>query len=132
MIRLRRLVPLALVAALTTCSGTEPAGPGWLDVRFVSPTVDDGGVMFVVRGGPVDSLRSSFADLYADRVSATEWRVIVLGNVSSTVVARLWVPDLDAVARYTATLEQVASGVTFAQRSTEGYGIAIERPAGIR
>jgi len=125
--RVRRLFPLALAAVLATCSGAEPAGPGWLDVRFVSPTADDGGVMFVVRGAAIDSVRSSFPDLHTVQVDASEWRIIVLGNVSSTVVARLWVPDLDAVARYAVTVEQVASGITFAQRATAPYAMVVER-----
>jgi hypothetical protein len=126
MTRLRRLLPLALAAALTTCSGTEPAGPGWLDVRLVSPNTDDGGVMFTVRGAPIDSVRSPFPDLYTERVGASEWQVIVLGNVSSAVVARLWVPDLDAAASYAATVDQVASGLTFAQRAPGASSMVIE------
>ena len=125
--RLRRLLPVALVLALTTCKGTEPAGPGWLNVRLTSPAADDGGVMFVVRGGPIDSVRSTFPDTFTSRVSASEWKVIVVGNVASTTVARVWVPDLDAVAQYSATVEQVASGVTFAQRAVGGYGLTVER-----
>jgi hypothetical protein len=123
---LRRLLPLALTAALTTCSGTEPAGPGWLDVRLVSPATDDGGVMFAVRGAPIDSVRSPFPDLYTHRVGASEWEILVLGDVSSAVVARLWVPDLDAAASYVATVEQVASGVTFAQRAPGPYSLVVE------
>lgn len=126
MTRLRRLLPLALTAALITCSGTEPAGPGWLDVRLVSPNADDGGVMFVVRGGPIDSVRSPFPDLYTNEISASQWEVIVIGNVSSTVVARLWVPDLDAAPDYSATVEQVASGATFEQRATGAYSMVVE------
>jgi len=126
MTRLRLLLPVVLATALTTC-GTDPAGPGWLDVKLVSSATDDGGVMFTVRGAPIDSVRSTFPDLYTNRVSASEWEVIVVGNVSSTTVARLWVPDLDAVARYTATIDQVASGLTYAQRAVGDYSIRIER-----
>lgn len=126
--RLHRLLPILLVAGLATCKGTEPAGPGWLNVRLTSPTTDDGGVMFVVRGGSIDSVRSTFPDAFTSRVSATEWKVIVVGNVASTVVARVWVPDLDASAQYSATVEQVASGVTYEQRAVGGYAIGIERP----
>lgn len=126
MTRLRLVFALALAVALTTC-GTEPAGPGWLDVHLVSPATDDGGVMFAVRGAPIDSVRSAFPDLYTNRVSASEWEVIVVGSVSSTIVARLWVPDLDAVARYSATIEQVASGLTYAQRAVGAYAMRVER-----
>lgn len=122
-----RLLPILLVVGLATCKGTEPAGPGWLNVRLTSPTTDDGGVMFVVRGGSIDSVRSTFPDAFTSRVSATEWKVIVVGNVASTVVARVWVPDLDASAQYSATVEQVASGVTYEQRAVGGYVIGIER-----
>jgi hypothetical protein len=126
MTRRRCLFPPVLAVLLATCSGAEPAGPGWLDVRLVSPTTDDGGVMFVVRGGPIDSVRSSLPDLYTHQVSASQWAVIVIGNVSSTVVARLWVPDLDAAPDYLATVEQVASGVTFEQRASGQYSLVVE------
>jgi hypothetical protein len=93
-----------------------------------SPNSDDGGIMFVVRGGPIDSVRSPFADAFTRRLSASEWRLIVAGNVSSAVVARVWVPDLDAAAQYAATVEQVASGITYAQRATTSYALIVARP----
>ena len=124
----RRLPLLLLLAGLTTCSdGAEPAGPGWLNVRVSSPHPDDGGVMFRVQGGPIDSVRAAFPDAFTSRVSASEWRVIVIGNVASAVVARVWVPDLDAVAQYSAVLEQAASGTTYAQRPTADYTLTVER-----
>lgn len=126
--RLALLLPVALAAGLTTCGGTEPAGPGWLNVRLTSPNADDGGVMFTVRGGTVDSVRSTFPDTYLNRVSQSETGIIVVGAVRSGVVARLWVPDLDAAAQYAATMEQVASGTTFEQRALTGYTLTVERP----
>lgn len=127
--RLRWLLVPVVVAGIMTCSDAEaPAGPGWLEVRLSSPNGDDGGIMLVVRGGPIDSVRSPFANAFARRLSASEWRVIVAGNVTSAVVARVWVPDLDAAAQYAATVEQVASGTTYAQRATAGYALTVARP----
>jgi hypothetical protein len=125
--RVYRLFAIALAVGLMTCSGSEPAGPGWLDVRLTSPNADDGGVMFTVRGARIDSVGSTHPDLFTNQVNEREWEVIVVGNVASTVIARIWVPSLDAAAQYSATLEQVASGTTFEQRALAGYSITVER-----
>jgi hypothetical protein len=124
---LRAVLMLSLAGGLLTCGESiDPTGPGWLNVVLDSPNLDDGGVMFTVQGGPIDSVRSSLPDVFDDRVSATQWRMIVIGDVPSAVIAQVWVPDADAASRYSATVEQAASATTFGQRSTGTYALRVE------
>jgi len=120
---LRALGLAALVVVLGTCDGPRP---GWLRVRLVSPNADDGGVLFTVSGGPIDSVRSSFPDCYSAQQGAT-WRVLVAGAPVTGVMAEIWVPDVGAVASYAGTVEQVAHVSTYAQRPTGAYGVSVER-----
>jgi hypothetical protein len=123
--RLLRVLGLALLlAALGTCEG--PPQPGWLQVRLVSPNGDDGGVLFAVSGGPIDSVRSSFPDFFSAQHGAT-WRMLVAGTPVSGVIAQIWVPDPSAAPVYTATVEQVAQAATYAQRSAGGYQLRVAR-----
>jgi hypothetical protein len=128
MTSLRIAFVLTLAAGLLTCGESiEPAGPGWLNVVLDSPHADDGGVMFTVQGGPIDSVRSALPDVYDERVSATRWRMIVIGDLPSATIAQVWVPDADAASQYSATVEQAASAATFIQRSPGDYTLRIER-----
>jgi hypothetical protein len=122
---LRALGLLALVLALGTCA--DGPRPGWLEVRLVSPNADDGGVLFTVTGGPIDSVRSSFPDFYTQRQGDT-WHVLVAGAPVVGVIAEIWVPDVRAAASYGGTVEQVAHVSTYAQRATAGYQVSIGRP----
>ncbi len=120
---LRALGLAALVVVLGTCDGPRP---GWLLVRLVSPNADDGGVIFTVTGGPIDSVRSAFPDCYSAERGAT-WRVLVAGAPVAGVMAEIWVPDVGAVASYTGTVEQAAHVTTYEQRPTGSYQVSIER-----
>jgi hypothetical protein len=123
--KLFRALGLALlVVALGTCEGPTP--PGWLQVRLVSPNNDDGGVLFSVSGGPIDSVRSSFPDFYSAQQGAT-WRVLVAGTPVTGVIAEIWVPDVGAVASYSGLIEQVARVSTYEQRPVSSYHVSIAR-----
>jgi hypothetical protein len=122
---LRVLGLAALVVVVGTCEGPRP---GWLQVQLVSPNANDGGVLFTVGGGPVDSVRSSFPDFYAQRLGEGDsWRVLVAGTPVANVIAEIWVPDVGVAASYTGTVEQVAHVSSYAQRPTAGYQLSIGR-----
>jgi hypothetical protein len=112
-------------------SGPEPEPdpvPGWLKVRLDSPNVDDGGILFTVAGGPVESIRSSFLDLYVSQGSTTVKRVIVGGNLTSgAILIELKVPDVQDVEDYSATVDEVAARESFVQRSASAYSLTVER-----
>lgn len=136
--RAQTLLLLAAVAGTYACkreSLTEPAPipppppsvAGWLDVHLDTPEENDGGLLFTVSGGRMDSLRSDFRSYHAV-LSDTAWRVLLTGQLSPGLVARIRVPDLDAAERYSARLQQVAARGSYTQRGLAGYQLRIVRP----
>lgn len=122
---------IASSVAVATC-GDSPTGnsksqAGWLAVNMTTPASDDGGIMFVVGGGTVDSARSSYPNVLTRSESATSFRVIVGGNLAGGKIAELWVPDVRKAAQYTATTVEVATRGTFAQRAVTGYTLTVVR-----
>ena len=121
---------------LPGCGDSGPPGPepkpdpipGWIRVRLDSPNGDDGGIMFTVSGGQMDSIRSSYPDLYVSSGNTTVKRIIVAGNLTSgTTVAELMVPDVQSAASYSVTVDEVASRVSYVQRQVSGYSLTVER-----
>lgn len=128
MTRRRRWLGLLAAALLLTCGeSTEPPTPGWIDVRLDTPNTDDGGIIFVVSGGQIDSVRSAL-DVFSSRQSETSWRVLVAGNARAGVIAQLWVQDVTSDSAYAAVVEEVASRTTFEQRPLSGYALTVQRP----
>jgi hypothetical protein len=127
---------MAASVLLLSCGDSTPSEPGpeedpipgWLRIRLISPNSDDGGILFTVAGGQVDSIRSGFPDLYVSPGSTTSRQVLVAGNLATGgVVAELLVPNVKVVANYTATVQQVAARATFQQRQASTVTLVVER-----
>jgi hypothetical protein len=118
----KRAVGLAL---LVSCSGgsTAPVGET-LNLELSSPTADDGAVLFTIRGGPVESIDGAGYAVYSARVDANTVRVIVIGALSSGVIARIRIPDREQAPHYSATVEQVASS-DHLERDPAGYAMRL-------
>lgn len=124
---IRALLLLGLAAGLVTCGETtEPSAPGWLIVRLSTPNTDDGGILFTISGGSVDSVRSSYPDLFIEKDSLVT-QVVVAGDIVAGGIVEIRVPDVTALGSYAATVDQVATRTTFAQRSPQQYSLAVER-----
>ena len=121
------LIVASLAFVLVTCSesdpGPGPTGPGWLSLSLESPRSDDGGVLISVTGGQIDSVRSSYADLFSTTASQSA-RMIISGNIVSGVVAEIFVPDVGQSASYSVALDEVAAR-TFEQRNPADYSVAV-------
>jgi hypothetical protein len=116
----------ACALALITCKDSSgPPPPGWLDVRLVTPNLNDGGILFAIGGARIDSVRTSYPYFVAHAETETQWRVVVGGTISGGVIARVWVPDVRAAARYETTVLEVAVRGTLAQRATAGYSVQV-------
>jgi hypothetical protein len=129
----RRAVPAvavtALAALLLTCGKgdpVQPPTPGWVNLRLTTPNTDDGGILFVVSGPQVDSVRSAFANTFLRREGAGSVRVVIVGSLSAGVIGQVLVPDTRAAAGYSATVVEVAARGTFAQRAVNGYAVTVE------
>jgi hypothetical protein len=117
---------LAGMLLLPACSG-EYTGPvtAILNLTLASPQGDEGAVLFTVTGGPVDSVEAVGHGLFSARVDPTTLRVVVTGNLSSGIIARIRIPDGRQASLYSAAIGQVALRSTYAQRDPAGYTIAL-------
>jgi hypothetical protein len=111
---------------LPACSG-EVIGPvpGVLNLSLIAPQGDEGAVLFTVMGGPVDTVEAVGPGLYSARIDASTLRVVITGDLSSGLIARIRIPDDRLASQYTATVSQVALRSTYTQRDPERYAIAL-------
>lgn len=135
-----RALPIVAVLALglfaLSCGDSNTSGPdpepdpvaGWLSVRLTTSNSDDGGIMFTVSGGQIDSIRSSYSELHTAAAGSTSRRVIVAGTLTpGGVIAEVLVPNVQSATNYSATVEQVAARDTYQQRPTSSVSLAVER-----
>jgi hypothetical protein len=123
------VMALAFVA-IATCKEATDNRPvaGWLDVRLVSPNIDDGGVSITISGAEIDSVRTTFPLFAQEVVNDTTRKLVVGGNVGTGTVAQIWVPDTRHASLYTGTLLEVAVRTTYTQRATTGYAVVVASP----
>ncbi|MGH7469525.1 MAG: hypothetical protein ACRENP_16360 [Longimicrobiales bacterium] len=125
-----RLGALAMIALLiSTCkdsTGGNQGSRGWLALRLTSPNTDDGGVLIIVNGAALDSVRSTHPFLLTRRESASSMRVVIAGSLSAGVIGEILVPDTRQSAQYSATIQEVAARTTYQQRAVTGYSVSIE------
>ena len=117
-------------AVLSTCGSDPqepPATPGWVNVTLTTPNTNDGGIVFIVSGATVDSVRSTFSNAFTRRESATQVRGVVIGPLrDGIVVAQVLVPDVGDVSGYSATVTEIAAQApSFAQRSVADYSLTV-------
>lgn len=119
---------VALALGLLTCGDdpVQPATPGWLNLRLSTPNADDGGILFTVGGAQVDSVRSTFPNIFLRRESGSTVRVVIVGSLGAGVIGQILVPDTRSASAYTAAVLEVAARGTFVQRSPDGYGLTVE------
>ena len=122
-------IAIVALAGLADCKGAASPTPGTVTVSFHTPTTDDGAVLFMLTGPGVREAQaaSSTYKVYWRVVSATEVRFLVVGNLSSGVVATVTIDDLAKVGEYAGTLLEVASRTDALRSSVSGYSISISR-----
>jgi hypothetical protein len=108
----------------TTSSGNVLSG--WLNVHLTTAPQGSEALLFQVVGGPIDSISSQNYTVFANAQASDQVRVLLVGNLTKEVVARIWVPDPSAIARYNLILEQAASERDFEQQSVSGYSMKLE------
>lgn len=108
--------------------GTGNSARGALDLVLSTPNGDDGGLLFSVSGGVVDSVTAAGHALQTARVGGSV-KVLAVGALSNgATVARIWVPDVSKVSEYAVAIQQVASRGSFTQRDPQPYRISVVRP----
>jgi hypothetical protein len=120
------LLLLGTMSAVVGCShDTNEPTAGTLKVSLASPSSDDGAVLFTVSGGPVDSVAASGHQLYSARLDANTLRVVVLGDLVSGTLATIYIADNRLASSYSATVNQVAARVSYAQRDPASYSLRL-------
>src|SRR5256885_1872054 len=105
--------------------GWSPAGT--LTLRLTTPHADDGAMTFQVSGPPIDSATVANASirLFTRRESGSTVIGAVVGALDNGAVATLHVPDVDAAARYTTTVLEVADRQDALRASLAGYALTV-------
>ncbi len=131
----RGLPPLALALVLaggllSACGGeVVPPGPtpGTLLVSLSGAGATDGAILIRVSGGSVSSVMSAVPYTASGAESTTGYRVVVTGDLHDGAVVHLQVPDVNAIAGYSAVVEQVADRNTFALLDPVSRRVTITR-----
>ena len=126
-----------LLANLYACgdasvTGPEPTPPpapvqGWLNLQLTTPNSDDGGIVFTVAGGPIDSVRFVHEG-FSSAVSDSIWSFLATGELSNGAIAQLLVPNVNKPSIYRPEIQQVAALVTYEQRDLAGYRLQVVKP----
>jgi hypothetical protein len=117
---------LGSLSAVTGCShDTNEPTAGTLKANLASPNTDDGAVLFTVSGGSVDSVAASDHQVYSARLDANTLRVVVIGDVGSGTLATIYLGDIRLASSYSATVNQVAARVSYAQRDPASYSVSL-------
>lgn len=123
----RAMLPFALLTGLA-CGGDSsgPSGPtpGQLTIQLNTSSTNVGALMFLIRGGPVDSVSSSYSSYDAEAAGGNH-RTIVTGNIAAGPVAIIHVPDTREAGSYSATVEQAATRQTYGLQSATGFTMTV-------
>jgi hypothetical protein len=132
--QIRNGLGFLLTLAVGSCASeqggpTEPEGPvptaGTLSLQLSTPNANDGGVMFTISGGTINSVSSSNYTIFTAQPGPTIRKVVVAGNLTNGVLVTIAVPDVALAGQYTAVLEQVAARDTYAQQDLSGYTLQV-------
>jgi hypothetical protein len=100
-----------------------------LDVRLTGTLEGSSALLFQVVGGPVDSVSSDKYTVFYSEQTSDELQVLLVGELTNDIVARVWVPDPSLSGQYSAVLEQSATVQGFRQQSVTGYSLNLETAA---
>lgn len=120
-----RRVLLLSVLLLSCSSGSTGPTSGVLNVKLSSLHGDEGGVLFTIKGGPMESVEAVSGIVHSAQLDANTLRVVVTGNLSSGTIARVRIADATQASRYLAVINQVATRSTYALRDPALYLITI-------
>jgi hypothetical protein len=131
----KQLLGGVLLALLLTggvsCGDSTGSGPGLLKVRLTSPTAAlDSAIVFTIHGPA--ALTSATAGtgmrLFQQALGGTSTRFALIGSLTNgTTILTVGVPDIQALAQYTGTIEGVATPAYQLRPLPGGYALALTR-----
>jgi hypothetical protein len=114
----------------STAPGTpnSPApNPTSLVVSLTTPNSDDGAILVTIRGPALATIQSASPDylVFSNSVSATEARVIVIGDVQRGSVFTVALGGTAPLSDYSASIGQVATRADALRADTIGYRMTL-------
>lgn len=131
MIALRRSLATAAVIALAACKGNS-TGPvaGALKVNLTTPNSGFDGAALLVLSSPVPPSSvtpGAGLALWGGPVATTNAKIVLTGTLSTGTILTLQVDDVNKVAQYTVTIQDVAASGTFLVRPHTGYSAVVTK-----
>jgi hypothetical protein len=129
------LVVVAIAWVMPGCGGGDAptaatpsvdADPGLVEVRLTTPNTGDGAALLTISGGEVTAVESTHEQ--SSVVGKTKSSILVRGDLTTGVIARIKIPDRNRLASYSVTLDQVAAKSTYQQRSLQDYRVTLVKP----
>lgn len=120
---------IGLVAGIACSDDEEPTGPtaGTLSVTLTTPNVDDGAILFELNGPDISAVSVTVPAHYTHvRQDGVTLTVVVVGDIESGLIVGFDVPDISAVASYTAIVTQVADRTNELRSDLAGYDLTVE------
>lgn len=116
------------IVLLGSCSEGPKAGE--LEVQLTTPNSDDGAIQFTATAvAPLQlnelTAACSGCKLFLVKISNTDYRGVITGNIAAGTFMRLSVPDTKARSSYSVQINAVASR-TSAIRSVNGYSVLLK------
>jgi hypothetical protein len=118
------LAGLVLVAACSADAGNA-AQAGTLTLSLTAAGPNDGAIVVVVSGGSVVSVDAPAGYQIASNSDGRGTHVMIVGSVTSGVLATLHVPDVSRASAYVVTVEQVADRDSFGLLDPARYQVMV-------
>lgn len=101
--------------------------PTSLVVSLTTPNSDDGALLVTIRGPALATIQSASPDylVFSNAVSATEARVIVVGDLQRGSVFTVALAGSAALSEYSASVGQVATRADVLRAETAGYRMTV-------
>jgi len=124
----------ALLFGVSACSSDDPGGTGVntsgsVTVSLTTPSADDGALLVVVTGPEFAGAKAAASGyaLYWRRASATETRVIVVGDIVAGPLFEITPAAGADASDFTGTVSEVANRADALRASTTGYSLSVAR-----
>ena len=103
------------------------AVPGTLAIRLVSPNTDDGALVLSISGPApaADVTATAQGAVVHARSAGNTTRVAVFGSLASGALLKFSVPDVNAVAQYSAQVTEASDRSSALRTSVTGYQLSV-------
>jgi hypothetical protein len=104
------------------------AVPGELTASLVTPNADDRAVLLAITGpGSISGISTTTEYVVFAQTASGKATVAVFGSLTNGVLVRFSVPDVGAVASYTATITDIVDPGNVPRQSLGGYSITVAK-----